>query len=87
LETSQPLALIPNKDQKPTEREFILLQKIKYLEKQLKQTQELAKKEKQRANQAEQQLREISRQLEQGRKKIQAQIIAQIIQSSPLKVK
>jgi len=83
LKTSQPLPLTANKEQKPTKKEFILLQKIKHLEEQLKQTQELAKKEKQRANQAEQQLREISQQLEQGRKKIQAQII----QPPPLKVK
>ena len=32
--TNQPLALITNKEQKPTERELILLQKIKLLEKQ-----------------------------------------------------
>ena len=34
MKTNQPLALITNKEQKPTERELILLQKIKLLEKQ-----------------------------------------------------
>ena len=33
LKTNQPLPLTANKEQKPTEKEFILLQKIKHLEK------------------------------------------------------
>jgi hypothetical protein len=36
LKTNQPLPLTANKEQKPTEKEFILLQKIKHLESSLK---------------------------------------------------
>jgi len=65
LKISQPLAMTPNKDQKPTEKEFILLQKIKHLEEQLKQTQELAEKEKKRADNYQQQLKVIVKSLYQ----------------------
>lgn len=76
LETNQPLALITNKEQKPTAKELILFQKIKQLEEQLKQ-------EKQRADQLEVKLKQISyyQQLDQEGIKTQAQII----QPSPLK--
>jgi len=89
LKTSQPLAITTNKEQKPTQRELILLQKIKLLEKQLKQTtterdnlKQLVQIEKQRADHAGQQLQKISQQLEQERTKNQAQII----QTFPLKL-
>jgi hypothetical protein len=38
LKTNQPLTINANKEQKPAEKELILLQKIKHLEEQLKQT-------------------------------------------------
>jgi 16S rRNA C1402 (ribose-2'-O) methylase RsmI len=85
IKTNQPLELIVNKRQRPTEKEFILLQQIKVLKKQLSQAQQLVQQEKQRADQAEQQLKQIGyrQQLEQEQKEAKAQII----QPLPLKVK
>lgn len=89
LKISQSLTIIANNEEKPTEKETVLLTKIKLLEEQLKQTtterdnlKQLVQQEKQRANQAEQQLQKISQQLEQKRPKNQAQII----QPLPLKL-
>jgi len=63
--TNQPLALTANNEEKPSKKEAILLTKIKQLEEQLKQTQQLVHQEKQRANQAEQQLKVIIKSLYQ----------------------
>jgi len=82
LKTSQPLPLITNKEQNSTEKELILLQKIKHLEEQLKQTQterdnlkiekqkfqQLAQQEKKRVDQAEAKLKTISKLLHQWQK-------------------
>jgi hypothetical protein len=65
LKTSQPLAITTNKEQKPTKKKAILLAKIKLLEKQLKQAQELAEKEKQRADNYQHQLKTIAKTLYQ----------------------
>src|SRR5206468_155862 len=65
LKIIQPLTIAANKEQKPTKKEFIFLQKIKLLEEQLKQTQALAEKEKQRADNYQQQLKTIAKTLYQ----------------------
>jgi len=79
LKTTQPLPLIANQDQNSTEKELILLQKVKQLEEQLKQVkaenkklkfekekaEALAQQEKQRANNYQQQLKVIVRTLKQ----------------------
>jgi len=82
LKISQSLPLTANQEQKPTERELILLQKIKYLEEQLKKTtierdnlkqlvqqeKELSAKQKQRADNYQQQLKAIAKVLKQLQK-------------------
>ena len=72
LKTNQPLPLIANQEQKPTESKVILLVKINQLEKQLKQTaterdnlKQLVQQEKQRADNYQQQLKIIVRTLKQ----------------------
>jgi hypothetical protein len=69
LETNQPLTLIAaNKEQKPTEKEAILFQKVKYLDEQLRKTtierdnlKQLVHQEKQRADNYQQQLKDVAK--------------------------
>jgi hypothetical protein len=75
LKITQPLAITTNKEQKPTQRELILLQRIKLLEKQLNQTtterdnlKQLVQQEKQRAEQLETKLKTTSQVLYQLQK-------------------
>jgi hypothetical protein len=82
LKISQPLTLTASQEPKSTQKELILLQKIKLLEEQLRKTtternnlKQLAHSEKQRADQAEQQLQTITQQLGQGKTKTEAKII------------
>lgn len=80
LKTNQSLALTANKERKPTERELILLQKIKQLEEQLKQVQVENKKlkiEKEKAEQLAQHERKRANQLEIKLKTV-AQILCQL---------
>ena len=72
LKITQSLALTANQEQKPTKKEAILLQKIKLLESQLKQTtterdnlKQLLHQEKQRADNYQHQLKVIVRTLKQ----------------------
>jgi len=75
LKTNQPLTLTANKEKKPTKKELILLQKIKHLERQLKQTEierdnlkQLVQQEKSRADNYEKQLKIIVNALKQWQK-------------------
>ena len=77
---SEQSPLITDKKEKPIAQEQILLAKIKQLEEQLKQTQELAQQEKNRADKAEQLLKQIK--LEQAQENQ-----AQIVQPLPWKFK
>jgi hypothetical protein len=97
LKTTQQLIFSPNEGEKSSKQELILLQKIKKLEEQLKQTtterdnlKQLLHQEKQRADNYQQQLKIIVRTLKQWQKNNYCQQLeqeqkAQIEQSPPWK--
>jgi hypothetical protein len=101
LETNQLLVLSPKNRERMTEKEEILLVKIKLLEKQLKQTQterdnlkqlvqqekELSAKQKQRADQAEQKLQEIKQQLNKEDKELEAKVEQPLLFKRPITIK
>jgi hypothetical protein len=101
LKANQPLPLTANQEQKPTEKEFILLQKIQVLEKENNNLKQLVQQEKKRADNYQQQLKTIAKTLYQLQKtnyykqlekemysaEQRTEIEAKIIQPPPFKVK